>query len=119
MMLGSLTPVTYMIGTSIYVVLAGFCGAAIIALIIDLTAGAGHAASTWYAALWSMTNLPGAYMQWADGQAYKHFGPRGMLAVDALSNVVPALLFLAYLQRSSAPQKRMIEAAAEGADILK
>jgi hypothetical protein len=47
-------------------------------------------------------------MQWADGRGYQHFGPRGMLAVDALGNAAPALLFLVYLKRG--------RAAAEGAD---
>lgn len=52
------------------------CGAGFIALAIELTAGTGHAASTWFATLW------------ADGWGYRYFGPRGMLAVDALGNAV-------------------------------
>jgi hypothetical protein len=77
---------------------------------IELTADAGHAASTWFATLWAATNLPWIYMRWADGQGYKHFGPRGMLGVDALGNALPAFLFLVYLRnlrRSGAPEGSM------------
>jgi hypothetical protein len=84
----------------IYVGIAGSCGAASIALMVELTADAGHSASTWFAMLYAATNLPQAYMAWLDGLGYKHFGPRGMLALDALGNALPALLFLAYLRKT-------------------
>jgi len=106
MMLGSLSPATYAIGSTLYVGIAGCCGAASIALMVELTAGAGHSASTWFALLYAATNLPQSYMSWLDGQGYKHFGPRGMLAVDALGNALPALLFLAYLRRTNHPKAK-------------
>jgi MFS transporter, PAT family, beta-lactamase induction signal transducer AmpG len=102
MMLGSFSPLTFAIGSTLYLGIAGLCGAGFVALAIELTAGTGNAASTWFATLWATANLPWAYMQWADGRGYQHFGPRGMLAVDALGNAAPALLFLVYLKRSRA-----------------
>jgi hypothetical protein len=99
-MLGSFSPATYAIGSTVYVGFAGCCGAASIALMVELTADAGHSASTWFAMLYAATNLPQSYMSWLNGQGYKHFGPRGMLAVDAVGNALPALLFLAYLRKT-------------------
>lgn len=117
MMLGSFSPLTFAIGSTLYVGIAGLCGAGFVALAIELTAGTGHAASTWFATLWATANLPWAYMQWADGRGYQHFGPRGMLAVDALGNAAPALLFLAYLRRSGAAREDVRDAAAEAPRI--
>lgn len=78
---------------------------------VELTADAGHSASTWFATLWAATNLPQGYMAWLDGHGYKHFGPRGMLAVDILGNALPALLFLAYLRNARAVQDNNITTA--------
>jgi hypothetical protein len=110
MMLGPFSPATYAMGSMIYIGMAGCCGAASIALMVELTAGAGHSSSTWFATLWAATNLPQGYMAWLDGQGYKHFGPRGMLAVDILGNALPAVLFLAYLRNARAAQDKAITA---------
>lgn len=104
MTLGALTPGNYTVWSMVYVCLAGFCGAGFLALTIELTAGAGHAASTWFAALWAMANLPITYMQWVDGQGYRMFGPRGMLGFDALGNAIPAVFFLFYLRLRRSPK---------------
>jgi hypothetical protein len=109
MMISRIAPSTYTVGSTVYVGIAGFCGAGFLALIVDLTADAGHASSTWFAALWAMGNLPVTYMQWVDGQGYKQFGPRGMLAFDAMGNAVPALLFLVYLRRRNNDRKNNSE----------
>lgn len=77
-LLAPVAPATFTIGSLVYASAAGFCGAAARALIIELTGGSGQAASTWFATLYAASDLPWAYMQWADGQGYKHFGPRGL-----------------------------------------
>jgi hypothetical protein len=91
-----------LVGSIIYVMLGGICGAAGVALMLKLSRHAGNAASTWFAAFWSISNLPWVYMQWIDGRGYKLFGPRGMFALDALGNSLPAIAFLIFLRRSSA-----------------
>jgi len=97
-MLAPIAPATFTLGSLFYAATGGLCGAAALALTIDLTAGAGHAASTWFAAFYAASDLPWTYMQWADGQGYKHFGVRGMLGIDAIGNALPAVLFLLYLR---------------------
>jgi MFS family permease len=99
-MLAPISPASFTLGSLAYAVAGGLCGAAAMALTIELTGDAGHAASTWFAVFYAASDLPWTYMQWADGQGYKHFGVRGMLGVDAIGNALPAILFLWYLSRT-------------------
>ena len=110
-MLSPFIPVVWSAGSVSYVAIGGICGAAGVALMLESSAGAGHAASTWFAVSWSVSNLPWTYMQWIDGCGYKFSGPRGMFALDALGNALPAIVFLAYLRRSGIRVKVAAEAA--------
>jgi hypothetical protein len=59
------------------------------------------------------------YMTWLDGQGYKHFGTRGLLGTDALSNVIAAGIVLVLIARTvlvSAPAPAAADAVEFGPD---
>ncbi len=57
------------------------------------------AASTKYATLSSLGNLPVIYMTAVDGWAHDHFGTAGMLHTEALAGLIWIVLALLVLQQ--------------------
>jgi len=80
------TPVTYAAGYSGYSVSAGFAYAVFTAMVLDILGRRKHAAASGYTVLCSAGNLPIVYMTWLDGLGYRHWGARGLTAVDAAAN---------------------------------
>jgi PAT family beta-lactamase induction signal transducer AmpG len=89
---GRLSPVAFAAGVLTYQLLIGFGYAAYTALLLEVIGGKREVAATSYSALNSVGNVPVVYMTWFCGQAYKHVGPRGPMAFDALANIVGAML---------------------------
>jgi len=80
------TPFTYAMGYSGYSVSAGFAYAVFTAMVLDIMGRRKHAAASGYTVLCSAGNLPIVYMTWLDGLGYRHWGARGLTAVDAAAN---------------------------------
>ncbi len=93
------TPLTYSCGVLAYVFFGGVAYAAFSAVVL-FAIGRG-AASTKYATLSSLGNLPVVYMTAADGWAHDWFGTSWMLAVDALSAVACIAIALFVLRKIS------------------
>jgi MFS transporter, PAT family, beta-lactamase induction signal transducer AmpG len=91
---GPPTPFTYGAGYAGYAIFNGFAYAAFLALVLEVLGAAGRAAATGYTLLFCSGNLPVVYMTWLDGVGYKHAGARGLMGVDALSNVAGGLLLV-------------------------
>jgi PAT family beta-lactamase induction signal transducer AmpG len=91
------TPSTYALGVLAYALFGGLAYAAFSAVVL-FAIGRG-AASTKYATLSSLGNLPVVYMTALNGWAHDQFGPAGMLYVEALSAIVCTILALFVLQR--------------------
>jgi hypothetical protein len=103
MMLGSMSPVTYAIGTTLYSLTTGMCYTAYVALVLDVVGPDRGTGATRFAILNSAANLPVSYMTWADGQGYAHFGARGMLGVDSGAALLAAAILYVWVRRDPAP----------------
>ena len=86
------TELMYIIWTSVYAFIIGFCYAAFSAFVFEAI-GKGAAATkfTVYACL---SNIPILYMTIVDGWAHTHYGPTGMLNVEAALGIIGVVLFL-------------------------
>jgi len=91
-----LSPTTYAVGASVYLLITGLCYAAFSAAVLETIGKGGAAASTQYALFVSCGNLAISYVGFVDTRFDKGFGPRGLLGVDAAMNVagIIALYFL-------------------------
>lgn len=90
------TRASFIWGVLLYNGIAGIIYAAFTSLGLQLVGHKNPVASTQLGLFAAATNGAIVYMTWADGQGYKHFGVRGLLAVDgaaALASSIP-LLFL-------------------------
>ncbi len=87
MMAAPVTPITYAVGVSLYMFVAGFCYAAFSAMVLEAVGKAGAAASTQYTLFTSAGNAAIAYTGFVDTRFHHSYGPRGLLAVDAVMNV--------------------------------
>jgi MFS family permease len=100
MMASPLSPTTYAVGVGVYLFITGFCYAAFSAAVLETIGKGGAAASTQYALFVSCGNLAINYVGLIDTRFDHRFGPRGLLGVDALLNVVGivalTLLFRAF-----------------------
>lgn len=91
---GAKSAVTYGAGYSLYAIGAGLSYAVFTALVLEVLGDRPHAAGTSYSFLVAVGNLPVAYMTWLDGVGYKHWGAKGLMGVDALTNAGGAVLLL-------------------------
>ena len=97
MALAPRTPAAYVAGVVLYALSCGMVYAAFSALLLHVI-GRG-AASTKYATLSSLGNLPTAYMTAFDGWAHDRWGAGGMLHAEALLGVGSTALILVALGR--------------------
>lgn len=96
MMAAPLSPMTYAVGVSVYLLVAGFCYAAFSASVLETIGKGGAAASTQYALCVSAGNAAIGWVGFVDTRFHESHGPRGLLAVDAALNLagIVALVFL-------------------------
>src|SRR5947199_9017546 len=94
------TPNAFTVGVLTYALACGMAYAAFSAVIL-LAIGRG-AASTKYAALSSLGNLPVVYMTALDGWVHDKYGTSWMLHFDALSGVVCIAIAKFVLQKIKA-----------------
>ena len=90
------TPVAYRIGVLFYAAATGWAWAAFSALLL-YAIGRG-AASTKYATLSSLGNLPTTYMTAFDGWVHDRSGAAGMLSAEALLGAASIVLGLIALK---------------------
>jgi predicted MFS family arabinose efflux permease len=99
------TPVAYAAGVLVYSFFCGMAYAAFSAVVL-FAIGRG-AASTKYATLSSLGNLPVVYMTALDSWVHDRFGSGWMLATDAWSGVLCIVLALAVLHWIKTAQARI------------
>jgi MFS transporter, PAT family, beta-lactamase induction signal transducer AmpG len=94
--LAPMRPAVYLTGTVLFLFTIGACFALFTAVALEFLGDSGKSGSTRYAIINSLGNLPVAYMAWADGRGYAHWGPRAMPGTDAVLSAAAACLLLAY-----------------------
>lgn len=104
-----LTPLTYVVGATLYSLVAGFCFAAFSAMVLEIIGKAGRSAAAQYTLFDAAGNFATSYLAWTDGwgygfaKAHGASGASGLLATDAAMNLAGAaalaLLMLAVLPR--------------------
>ena len=97
-----LSPPTFLAGAAAYALSVGFCYAAFMALAFQLVGTSSAASGTRFTLFMAAVNVPVVYMLRLDGWGHARFGVHGMLAVDALSNALFAVVFLAILYATNA-----------------
>lgn len=103
------TPAAFVWGVLLYNACAGISYAAFTALTLQLVGHSSPVAATQLGLFAASTNGAIDLMTWVDGRGYKHFGVRGLLAVDGLTAILAGipLLFLVYheLRRNRTAQQ--------------
>jgi MFS family permease len=97
MLLAPLSPTTYVVGAAGYAFAIGICYAAFMSLAFELVGSSSSASGTRFTLFMTTVNVPVVYMLRLDGIGHRRWGVRGMLAVDALSNALFGILFLAII----------------------
>lgn len=90
-----LVPVSYIAGAAGYALTTGFCYAAFMSLAFQLVGSNSAASGTRFSLFMAAVNVPVVYMISLDGLGHARGGVRGMLAVEAVSNALFGLVFLA------------------------
>ncbi len=92
MMLGPLAPLTYAIGVTAYFFVAGFAYSTYSAVVLESLGKGGRSASTQYALFLAAGNLAITYVGFIDTRFSSTFGPKSVLAVDGLLNLLGVLV---------------------------
>jgi MFS family permease len=92
-----MTPVTYTAGALTYLLVTGMCYAAFSAVAYDIVGDAGASAGTQYTLCTAAGNFAIWYVTKIDGVGYNVGKARGLLAADALSNLVGVALLASAL----------------------
>ena len=108
-----LTPMTYAVGVSAYLLVTGFCYASFSAVVLEAIGKAGAAASTQYTLFTAAGNAAIAYVGVIDTRYHHAYGPKGLLFVDAGLNV--AGIFLLAIMIYYVFRQRPEEASAKAA----
>jgi MFS transporter, PAT family, beta-lactamase induction signal transducer AmpG len=90
-----LSPTWYIAGAAAYALATGFCYATFLSLALELVGSNTAATGTRFTLFMAAVNVPVVYMLRLDGMGHTHGGVRGMVAVDAMANVVFGLILLA------------------------
>ena len=114
------TPTTYTVGVLVYLFVAGLCFAAFSAFIFEVVGDAvGKAAATQYTLFTAAGNFAIAYVGKVDTHYLEAHGVRGVLAADAVQNVVGiALLLVLFYVVLRAPKPAATPAAAPAPEIV-
>jgi PAT family beta-lactamase induction signal transducer AmpG len=97
MCLGPMRPLTYLVGTVVYLLTVGGCWAVFTALVLQVVGGAGKSGCSRYAIAVSLGNFPVAYMAAVDGLGAKWWGTRGLPGMDMGVSLAASLGFLVWL----------------------
>lgn len=87
------TPLTYIVGTLAYSLVAGLCFAAFTAVVLEIIGKVDRSAATQYTLFDAAGNLATSYLAWLDGHGYDLFkaqgrpGASGLLLTDAGMNI--------------------------------
>ena len=87
------TPLTYIVGTLAYSLVAGLCFAAFTAVVLEIIGKVDRSAATQYTLFDAAGNLATSYLAWLDGHGYDLFkahhrpGSSGLLLTDAGMNL--------------------------------
>lgn len=95
-----LTPMTYLVIAAGYALATGVCYASSMALALQVVGAPTAATGTRFTLFMAAVNVPVVYMLRLDGLSHARFGVRGMLAADAIANVVAALILLSPFVRA-------------------
>lgn len=114
MMAMPMAPMTYAVGVSAYLLVAGFCYAAFSSVVLESIGQGGAAAATQYALFVSAGNCAIGYVGWVDTRFHDRFGARGLLGVDAALNVA-GIIALTILFRVFGAGRKTAEVAEEAA----
>lgn len=98
MALAPLTPTAFIVGCLAYLLVTGLCYAAFSAVVYEIVEGAGSTASTLYSVFPAAGNQAIAYTLFFDGLAHKRWGTRGVLATDAVLNLLGVMALLVLLR---------------------
>src|SRR5262249_52333333 len=82
-----LSDMTYAVGVSTYLFIAGFCYSAFSAVVLEAIGNAGAAAATQYTLFTAAGNAAIGYVGWIDTRFGKR-GPTGLLRADAALNLI-------------------------------
>jgi MFS family permease len=88
MIVAPLRPITYLLGAAAYAFSTGIGYAAFMALALQLLGSEQAASGTRFTLFTAAVNVPVVYMLRLDGLGQARFGVRGMLAADALANLL-------------------------------
>jgi len=100
MVFAPLSPAAFLTGVAAYALTIGVSYAAFLALAFQLVGANSAASGTRFTLFMAAVNLPVVYMLRLDGWGHARFGVRGMLAVDAISNLVFGVAFLTLVFRA-------------------
>jgi PAT family beta-lactamase induction signal transducer AmpG len=103
--LGPMTPSTYLLGVTLYLLTVGFCYGFFTAVVLEFLGHSGKSGSGRYSIINSLGNIPVLYMIRLDGWGGDHFGPRGLSGVECVVGGIGGSLLLSYflLRRKPAP----------------
>ncbi|HWU27207.1 MAG TPA: MFS transporter [Rhizomicrobium sp.] len=107
------TPAMFVVWTSVYSVVLGFCYAGFGAVTLEAI-GAG-AVATKYNLIASISNIPIAYQTLIDGWGHKRWGSNGMLWVEAACGIAAVVFFALLAAAARRPLQFSIGAQAPGA----
>jgi hypothetical protein len=99
------TELMYIIWTSLYAFITGLSYAGFTAFVFEAI-GKG-AAATKFTVYASLSNAPIYYMTLVDGWAHTHYGPSGMLNIEAAFGVLGVVIFLALLWFANRKQPKL------------
>jgi PAT family beta-lactamase induction signal transducer AmpG len=94
--LGPTRPLTYLVGTVLYLLTVGACYALFTALVLKVIGGAGKSGGSRYAIAVSLGNAPVAYMAAVDGLGANWWGTRGLPGIDMGVSGLAAVGFLVW-----------------------
>jgi PAT family beta-lactamase induction signal transducer AmpG len=97
MCIGPMRPLTYLVGTVLYLLTVGGCWAVFTALVLQVVGGAGKSGCSRYAIAVSLGNFPVAYMAAVDGLGAKWWGTRGLPGMDMGVSLAASVGFLVWL----------------------
>jgi PAT family beta-lactamase induction signal transducer AmpG len=101
--LGPLSPSTYFIGATLYLLTIGACYALFTAVVLEFLGQSGRSGCGRYSIINSLGNVPVVYMTALDGRGGKLWGARGLAGTDAVVGAIGAAILLTYfLTRKSA-----------------
>ena len=107
--LGPMTPITYLLGVTLYLLTVGFAYGFFTAVVLEFLGNSGKSGSGRYSIINSLGNIPVLYMIRLDGWGGDHFGPRGLSGAECVVGGLGGALLLSYflLRKKQARDSRV------------